>query len=90
MDLVRFVAGLRLHSPEAASTVNVPPIGNEKDLRPITRPHRADLVVHVAVVIARERTDVFGSELLDVAQVAILESSYEDVKVTLVGSRNKR
>ena len=46
-------------------------------------------MVYLAVVIARQRADAFGSELLDVAQFAILESSGKDVEMTLVGSRNK-
>src|SRR5215469_6060789 len=54
VDLVRFGAWLRFHSPESAGTVDVATIRNEQDFRAVAGPHRTDFVVDLAVVIPRK------------------------------------
>src|SRR6267378_2762505 len=78
-------ARVRLDLPKSARTVNVPPIRDKENLRTIRRPHRTDLVIHLAVVIARQRADILGSKLAHIADQSILEAAHEDMKVTLIG-----
>src|SRR5258708_2818261 len=59
---------LRPDLPESARAVNVPPIRDKQNLRSIPRPHRTDLVIHLAVVITRQRADVLRCKLPHVAE----------------------
>src|SRR5581483_7723155 len=66
VDLVGFCAGFGLHAPEAASAVNVTTVRDENNLCSIGRPSRADLVIKLAVVIARQRTARFSGQALEI------------------------
>src|SRR6266576_2599573 len=68
MNISRLGPRLRLDLPESARAVNVSPIRDKQNLRTIPRPHRTDLVIHLAVVITRQRTDIFESKLPHVAE----------------------
>src|SRR5260370_11520768 len=56
MDLARLRAGLRPHPPKSAGSVDVPSVRNKKNFLSIPRPHRADLMIEHAVVIAGQGT----------------------------------
>src|SRR6266849_11018014 len=68
VSIGRLGARLRLDLPESASAVNVSPIRDKQNFRTITRPNGTDLVIHLAVVITRQRTDVLRSKLPHIAE----------------------
>src|SRR5260370_22681647 len=68
MSIARLGAWLRFHPPESARAMNVSPIRDKENLRAIPRPHGADLVIDLTVVITRQRTDVLRSKLPHIAK----------------------
>src|ERR1039458_9220721 len=68
INFALFGARLRLDLPESTRAVNMSAIRDEQNFRAIPRPYRIDLVIRVAVVIARQRTDVLPGKLLYVAE----------------------
>ena len=71
VNLARFGAGLRFHPPEAAGAVNVSAIRDEENFRPVRRPGRADLMIELAVVIARQIAAVLSGQAVNVCQFAV-------------------
>src|ERR1700730_18014667 len=68
MSISRLGARPRLDLPESPRAVNVSPIRDKENFRSIPRPHWTDLVVHLAVVITRQRADILRSKLPHVAE----------------------
>src|ERR1700688_4318302 len=68
LDINRLYPRLRLLLPESPRAVNVPPIRDKENFRAIPRPHWTDLVVHLAVVITRQRADILRSKLPHIAE----------------------
>ena len=89
MNLARLGARLRLHPPEAAGAVNVPAVRNEKNFFPVRRPGRADLMIELAVVVARESAAVLSGQALDVFQFAVAELPDENVEASVERSGNE-
>src|SRR5581483_3150565 len=85
VDLMGFGAGLCFHSPEPAAAIDVSAIGNEYQVRTIGRPHRADLRIELAVVVAGQRASSFTCEPLHVAEHTLCNVSHEYMKAAIVG-----
>src|SRR4029077_12752836 len=68
MSIARLGARLCRDPPESARAVNMPPIRNKQNFRSIPRPYRTDLVIHLTVVITRQRADILWSKLPHVAE----------------------
>src|SRR2546430_5640877 len=67
MYFVRFGARFRLHAPETTRPINVPAVRNENQFRTVRRPCRADLVIELTVVIARQFASIFSCEALHIS-----------------------
>ncbi len=90
MNFMRFGAGLRLHPPESPGSVNVPMVRDKQDLAAISRPHRADFVIELAVVITWQIAASLSCQALHVPEFTAAEIGDENMKVPLVQSRDKR
>src|SRR5215471_13595767 len=55
---------LRTHAPEATCAVDVAAIADVNDLFVVTRPGGADLMIELAVVIARQRAAILAGQPL--------------------------
>jgi hypothetical protein len=53
MNFALLRARLNLHSPEAAGSIDVPPIGDENQVCSVRRPGWTNLVIEFAVVETR-------------------------------------
>src|SRR5437588_5327040 len=67
MYFARFGARFRLHAPETTRPINVPAVRNENQFRTVRRPCRADLVIELTVVIARQFASIFSCEALHIS-----------------------
>src|SRR5947207_11019723 len=71
MDFARLGSRFGFHAPEATGAVNVIAIRNVENLRAVWRPHRVDLVIKLAVVVAWQGAASFSREALQVLEFAI-------------------
>src|SRR5205085_11771796 len=67
MYFVRVGAQFGLHAPETASPINMPAVGNQNQFRSVRRPSRADLVIELTVVVARQIASIFAGKPLHIS-----------------------
>jgi Na+-translocating ferredoxin:NAD+ oxidoreductase RNF subunit RnfB len=60
-------------------------VGNEQQFHTVCRPGGTDLVVKLAVVIARQGAAVLAGESLNISELAVAEISGEDVEMSVIG-----
>src|SRR5277367_7102107 len=89
MNLACLRAGLRLHSPEAAGSVDVSAVRNENHLGSVRRPGWADLMIEFAVVEARQIAAGFAGKPPHVGQLATAEIAGKNMKAPVIRSGNE-
>src|SRR4029077_3828229 len=90
VDFPGFGPRSRFHAPETTCAVNVPAVGDKEQLRTVRGPRRADLMIALAVVVARQGAAAFAGHLLHVLQRATRERSRKNVEAPVIGGRHER